>query len=65
MQTFDVREHLSTEAFLAEYVRANRPVVIDGVEFDPAYWTPGNFKRDLGELPALIYDCLLYTSRCV
>ncbi len=58
MQTFDVREHLSTEEFLAEYVRANRPVVIGGVEFDPAYWTPGNFKRDLGELPALIYDTL-------
>ncbi|TXH64853.1 MAG: hypothetical protein E6Q88_14925 [Lysobacteraceae bacterium] len=58
MQMIDVHETLSSEDFLAQYVRPNRPVVVGGLGFDPAYWTPENFRRDMGELPALIYDTL-------
>lgn len=58
MQTIDIHETLSAEDFLAEYVRPNRPVVVGGLGFDPAHWTPESFKRDLGDLPALVYDTL-------
>ena len=48
-----------TEAeFIERHVRPNRPVVVRGLDFERACWTPESFRRELGVLPVQVYDTL-------
>lgn len=58
LRPLKVLEALSEEQFIENHVRANEPVVVRDLGFDPACWTPAHFRSRLGDLPVQVYDTL-------
>ncbi len=48
----------SPESFVEDYVAQNRPVVVNGLDFDPDAWTPDALRERAGDLTALVYGSL-------
>ncbi len=57
-QPFEVRENLSQEEFVSEYIAKNKPVVVSGIPFEADNWHPDNLKNRIGEETTQIYDTL-------
>ena len=53
-----VLNSLDEDEFVEQYVRANQPVVVRGLEFEREVWTPEHFRANLGDLPVQVYDTL-------
>jgi hypothetical protein len=58
MKAFDVRENLTEEEFVSEYVAKNTPVVISGVPFKADKWRPSALRNTIGEMTTQVYDTL-------
>lgn len=58
MKQLDVRENLTEEEFISEYVAQNRPVVVSGVPFDAEKWRPEALSESIGEMTTQVYDTL-------
>lgn len=58
MKPLTVLDSITEEAFVAQYLQRNEPVVVRDLQFDPQEWTPDRFKARLGDLPVQVYDAL-------
>ncbi len=54
----EVVSDISEHEFVEEYVAKNKPVVVDGLSFDPSKWTPDALKENIGELTTQVYGSL-------
>ncbi len=48
----------TSEEFVESYLSANKPIVVNGLDYDPQAWTPEAMSEELGDLSALIYGSL-------
>lgn len=55
---FDVIDMPSSEEFVADHISQNRPVVVRGLDYDPAEWHPDALTQRIGDLTALVYGSL-------
>lgn len=46
------------EQFVHDYIATNQPVVVRGLDYDAARWTPDALAATLGDLTALVYGAL-------
>ncbi len=58
MKPLEVRENLTEEEFVSEYVAANKPVVVAGIPFDAAKWQPDALRGSIGGMTTQVYDTL-------
>ena len=58
MSPFDVRDDLSEEEFVTEYVEAKKPVVMSNIPYEANKWQPQALKESIGELTTQVYGTL-------
>jgi hypothetical protein len=58
MKSLEVRENLTEEEFVSEYVAKNKPVVISGIPYEAAKWRPESLKDSIDEMKTQVYDTL-------
>lgn len=54
----DVISDISPSEFAQDYIAKNQPVVVRGIPFDAAQWTPEALTGSIGELTAQVYGSL-------
>ena len=58
MKPLEVRENLTEDEFVSEYVAKNTPVVVSNIPFEADQWQPDALKNSIGEMTTQVYDTL-------